>query len=195
MSLQVNLLKKTERRFQGIVSMKIIVLGSVGLLVSITILVLLLAGISKMTLNSDLERARGEWNMLAPQEAAVRQIQAAAEANRKTLAMLESWKGGDCPPMYSVLRAVQKNVSAGMALQHLSAGLAQGSDKEIPSIVFRISGTAKGELTAVETKRQLNSDKTLHRFCGEVRLVSSQRDSGEVWAFAIEGSRAAGGAR
>ena len=72
MNLQVNLLLKSERRYQGMVSMKVLALSSVSVLAAVTILVFLLAGISRMTLNSNLDRARHEWNLLDPQAAAIR---------------------------------------------------------------------------------------------------------------------------
>lgn len=191
MSLQVNLLKKTERRYQGIVSMKVLALGSVSVLAGITILVFLLAGISKMTLKNNLDRARNEWKRLEPQAAKVRKAQASTTANRTTIKQLEGWANGDHPAMYSILRAVQSRIPAQMALDQFYAGQEQTFDAD--NYVLRFSGRALGELTAVEAKRQLNADPGLRRFCGEIKLVSSQRDSGEIWVFAFEGRRPAGG--
>ena len=193
MSLQVNLLKKVERRYQGIVSMKVIALSSISLLAGITILVFLLAGISKMTLNANLDRARREWRRLDPQAAVIRSAQAAVDINRKTLAELDSWSKGDHPSMFSILRAVQSQIPAQMSLDRCYAGLEQ-YDAEPVYYTLRRNGRAQGELTAVEAKRQLNSAAGLRRFCGEVKLVSSQREAGEMWLFALEGRRLAGGA-
>ena len=192
MSLQVNLLKKAERRYQGIVSMKVMVLGSVSVLVSITILVFLLAGISKVTLNANLDRARREWERLEPLAAVVRNGQAAIAANNKTLSELEGWAKGDHPSMFSILRSVQSRIPSQMALENLYAGLEQGAEKEPSYYTLRLSGRAQGELTAVEAKRQLTADAGLRRFCGEIKLVSSQRDAGEIWIFSLEGRRTGG---
>lgn len=189
MSLQVNLLKKSERRFQGIVSMKVMVLGSASVLVGITILVFLLAGLSKVTLNSNLARVRREWERLSPQAAVLRTAQAAIAANCQTLSELESWSKGDRPLMHRVLRSVQEDVPSQMLLYHFSASIEQAGKEDPLLCKLRISGTARGELTAVEAKRKLNADDELRRFCGEVKLVSSQRDFGETWAFALEGCR------
>lgn len=197
MSLHINLLKKTERRFQGIVSMKVIVLGSVSLLASITVLVFLLAGISRVRLNSNLERTRHASERIEPQAALVRNAQAATAANRKTLAELKSWAEGDHPVMFGILRAAQSQIPAQMALENFYAGLDQeGIGKEASSYyILRLSGRVRGELTAVEAKRQLNADDGLRRFCGEIKLVSSQREVGETWIFSLEGRRLTGGAK
>ncbi|MDD3277104.1 MAG: hypothetical protein PHP93_08660 [Kiritimatiellales bacterium] len=170
MNLQVNLLKKTERRYQGIVSMKVMVLGSVSVLAGITILVFLLAGVSKMTLNANLDRARHEWERLEPQAAVVRKAQAAIGTNSKTLSDLENWSRGDHPSMFSVLYAAQSRIPSSMALDNFYAGLEQASDDEPAYYILRFSGRSLGELTAVEAKRQLNADAGLRRFCGEIKL-------------------------
>jgi hypothetical protein len=193
MSLQVNLLKKVERRYQGIVSMKVIALSSISLLAGITILVFLLAGISKMTLNANLDRARREWKRLDPQAAVIRSGQAAVDINRKTLSEMDVWAKGDHPSMFSILRAVQSQIPAQMSLDRCYAGLEQ-YESDPAYYTLRLSGRAQGELTAVEAKRQLNSAAGLRRFCGEVKLVSSQREAGEIWIFSLEGRRLAGGA-
>ncbi|MFA6174662.1 MAG: hypothetical protein WC701_13405 [Kiritimatiellales bacterium] len=194
MSFQVDLLKKTERRYQGIVSMKVMALSSVSVLASVTILVFSLAGISKMTLGANLDRARREFSRLDSQAAAVRNDQAAIDANRKTLSDLEKWSQGDHFSMSVILRAVQSEIPAQMALENLYAGLEQEDSTKPVYYTLRLSGRALGELTAVDAKRQLNSSAELRRFCGEAKLVSSQRETGESWIFALEGRRLAGGA-
>lgn len=195
MNLQVNLLKKTERRYQGIVSMKVMALGSFGVLGAVTFLVLSLAGISKVTLNTNLERARQEWKNLEPKAALVRKGQASVIANRKTLADIEGWSQGGRVPMSGILRAVQREIPAQMALDLLYAGMEQVAVSEPVYQTLRFSGSSRGELTAVDAKRQLNASAAIRTFCGEVKLVSSQRESGEKWVFALEGRRLAGGAK
>lgn len=195
MNLQVDLLRKSERRYQGIVSMKVMALGSVSVLAGITILVFLLAGISKMTLSANLDRARNEFGRLDPQAAVVRDGQVAIEANRKTLDELKSWSQSGTIPMFSILRAVQREIPAQMALENLYAGLESEAEAGPVYYTLRLSGRAQGELTAVDAKRRLNSSPELRRFCGEAKLVSSQRESGENWMFMLEGRRLAGGAK
>jgi hypothetical protein len=195
MSLQVNLLRKSERRFQGIVSMKVMALGSISVLAGISILVFLLAGISKMTLNANLDRARKEWARLGPQAEIVRNYQAASVANRKTLSGLESWAQGDHLSMFNILRAVQSRIPAQMMVENFYAGIEQLSDEDPAYYTLRLSGRSQGELTAVDAKRQLNANVEVRGFCGEVKLVSSQRETGETWIFSMEGRRLAGGAK
>jgi hypothetical protein len=191
MSLQVDLLKKVERRYQGIVSMKVMAVGSVSVLAGITILVFLLAGVSKMTLSANLDRARNEFGRLDPQAAMIRNGQSALEGNRKTLAELESWAKGEQPSMHVILRAVQREIPAQMVLENLYAGLEQVSEADSAFYTLRLSGRAQGELIAVDAKRRFNSCAELRRFCGEVKLVSSQRETGEKWILAFEGRRQA----
>lgn len=196
MNLQVDLLRKIERRYQGIVSMKVMALGSVSVLAGITILVFSLAGISKMTLSANLDRARLEFGRIDPLAAVVRTNQVAIDTNRKTLSDLEKWSQSDHFSMFSILRAVQGGIPAQMALENLYAGLEQDDEtKPVFYYTLRFSGRTQGELTAVDAKRQLNSSVELRRFCGETKLVSSQRETGENWLFAMEGRRLAGGGK
>jgi hypothetical protein len=187
MNLQVNLLKKTEQRYQGIVSMQVIMLGSGSLFTVITILAFLLAGISKMKLGAELDRARHEWARLEPLALATRAAQSAAAANNQTLSSLKNWAKGDGSSMYGVLRAVQKNVPAQMELYHFSVGAEQESAEDPRTYALRISGTANGERTVIEAKRRLNEEVELRKIFGEIKLISSQRHFGEAWAFALEG--------
>ncbi len=195
MNLQINLLAKIERRYQGIVSMKVMVLGSVGVLAGITVLILSLAGISRMTLNANLDRARREWERLNPRATTVRDAGYAATANRDMLKKLENWaKGGDVP-MHSVLRAVQSEIPGQMQFNNLFVGIQDNEDTKGSHYILRMSGRAQGELIAVETKRKLNANSDVRGFCGEVRLISSNREEGDRWIFALEGKRRVGGAK
>jgi hypothetical protein len=191
MNLQVNLLKKTERRYQGIVSMKIMVLASFSVLIGVTVLVLSLAGISKMTLKTNLDRARREWTRIDPLAAAIRADDEAEKANRKMLNALEDWSQGGNIPMYSLLRAVQREIPLRVELSQLFAGREPSLESGDVYYVLRLSGRAQGELTAVTAKRQLETDPDVRRFCGEIKLVSSQRDIADTWTFALEGRRLA----
>ena len=195
MSLQVDLLKKTERRYQGIVSMKVMVLGSVGVLVGTTMLVLSLAGISKATQKANLNRARREWERLEPLAEVVRANGVAAETNRKTFDRIDTWTRGGSTPMYTLLREVQREIPENIQLSNLQSGIQEGEGEDPSYYILRLSGRALGELVAVEAKRGLNNNSTVHSFCGDARLISSERESGDVWVFALDGRREAEGAK
>ena len=189
MSLQVDLLKKTERRYQGIVSTKVMVLGSAGVLIGTMVVVLSLATLSKATHNANFKRAQREWDRLNPLATVVRQNGAAAEENKKTLQKMDLWAKGGSASMYTILREVQREIPAMIQLNNLRAGILEGEEKEPSYYILRLSGRALGELVAVEAKRKLNSYNNIKAFCGNVRLVSSERESGDVWTFALEGRR------
>jgi len=193
MSLRVDLLKKTERRYQGIVSTKVMVMGSASVLIGTTILVLSLVLLSKATQGANFKRARREWERLNPVATAVRQNGLAAEENRKTLERMEGWAQGDRSSMYATLREVQREIPALIQLNNLRAGILEGGADEPSYYLLRVSGRALGELVAVEAKRKLNSNEKVQGFCGDFRLISSEREAGDVWTFALEGRREIGG--
>lgn len=188
MSLQVDLLKKTERRYQGIVSMKVIVLGAASLLIGIAILVFSLAGISRVTLNANLDRAQREWDRMEPQAEIVRRAGIAVKSNQDVLKQISAWSGEDAVPMYQVFRSVQSEIPKHVQFNSIVASVREDSDQK-PFHLLQINGRAMGELVAVDTKRKLNSNESVRAFCEEVRLVSSQRGLGDEWTFSFEGKR------
>lgn len=192
MNLQVNLLKKSEQRFQGVVSLKVMAFGAAGILAAVTLLTVSLSAAARMRLNAQAERVRMEWKEVDAPSVRARANQTALDANRKVLAIAEGRAESGVIPMYRVLLAVQENIPERMAIGVLRAGEEQGADKKIEK-VLSFSGRARGELTAVEARRNLNRNATLQQFCGELRLISSQRAEGDNWIFALEGRRAAEG--
>lgn len=189
MNLRIDFLKKTERRYQGIVSTKVMVLSSVSVLLGTTFIVLSLAMISKASQASSFKRTQSEWNRLSPRAAAMRKNETAAQNNRKTLARIDAWTKGGSAPMYAILREVQREIPATIQLQNLKAGILEGGEKDPSYYLLRFTGRAYGELEAVKTKRKLTENETLRNFCGTIRLVSSGRESGDIWTFALEGRR------
>jgi len=173
----------------SIVEPKVMVLGSAGVLIGTTVLVLSLAMLSKATQNANYKRAQREWDRLNPLATVVRQNGAAAEANKKTLDKMDLWAKGSSASMYTILREVQREIPAMIQLNNLRAGILEGEEDEPSYYILRLSGRALGELVAVEAKRKLNSNDNVEAFCGNVRLVSSERESGDVWTFALEGRR------
>ena len=93
--------------------------------------------------------------------------------------------------MFEVLRSLQYQIPAQMALASLFAGIEESTDDSGTRAfrIVRLSGRSNGEMTAVEAKRRLSDDAVINDFCGDVRLVSSQRESGDNWIFAWEGRR------
>jgi len=189
MSLRIDFLNKNERRYQGIVSTKVMVMGSVGVLAGTTLLVVSLAMISKATQTANFKRAQREWERLNPLATAVRQNGIAANENEKTLAKIKTWVEGGSAPMYTILREVQREIPDMIQLNSLRAGILEADGEDPSYYILRLSGRALGELVAVEAKRKLTENESLQSFCGNVRLVSSGREAGDVWAFALEGRR------
>jgi hypothetical protein len=189
MNLRIDFLKKTERRYQGIVSTKVMVLSSISVLLGTTVIVLSLAMISKATQASSFKRTQSEWNRLSPRAAATRKNEAAAQNNQKTLARIDGWSKGGSAPMYTILREVQREIPDTIQLQNLKAGILEGGAEDPSYYLLRFTGRAYGELEAVKTKRKLTENEVLRNFCGNIRLVSSGRESGDIWTFALEGRR------
>ena len=195
MNLYVNFLKKNEQRYQGIVSMKVMVLGSAAVLIGILALFFVLAGIHKVTLMAHLERTRREWTRLEPISAAIQQQADAAHSNRKAYEAIQEWTRRTGAPLYKILRELQRSVPTQVQIFRLEAGVFPDMKNGNSECSLQLNGRAEGaggELLAVEFKRNLNGSTEVKNFCNEVRLVSSQREAGDVWVFAMEGRREIG---
>jgi len=197
MNLQINLLKKSEQRYQGIVSMKVIVLGSAALLIGILALFFLLSGIHKVTLMAHLERTRREWARLEPGSQVVRRQSDAARANRRAYKNVQGWAKRTGAPLYKIMRELQRSVPVQVQVFRLEAGVFPSLKNGNPECSLQLNGRAEGtggEMLAVELKRNLNGSSEVRSFCNEVRLVSSQRETGDAWVFSMEGRREIGDA-
>ncbi len=192
MNLHLNLLKKNERRYQGIVSMKVMVMGAVAVFGGILLLFFVLSGIAKVTVLANLERTRREWTRMEPVAAIIRMQTAAASANRRTRASLDEWSERTGAPLHKMMRELQNSVPTQVQLSRVFAEMTESGSSGHPECVLQLSGWAVGEggeMLAVEFKRNLNNSKELRSFCDEVRLISSRRESGASWVFALEGKR------
>lgn len=192
MSLQVNLLKKNERRYQGIVSMKVMIMASAAVFIGILLLFFVLTGIAKMTVLANLDRVRREWTRQMPVAGAIRLKSSASAANRRTVASLDEWSERTGAPFYKIMRELQRSVPRQIQLVRVFAGMNESGSSGHPEYVLQLSGWAVGEggeLLAVEFKRNLNDSEYLASFCDEVRLISSRRESDFRWVFSLEGKR------
>lgn len=192
MNLQINLLKKNERRYQGIVSMKVMVMGAIAVFGGILLLFFVLAGIAKVTVLANLERTRREWTRQMPISSVIRMQTAAASANRRTLNSLDEWSERTGAPLHKIMRELQNSVPTQVQLSRVYAEITESGSSGQPECVLQLSGWAVGEggdMLAVEFKRNLNYRKELRSFCDEVRLISSRRESDASWVFSLEGKR------
>jgi len=192
MNLHINLLKKSERRYQGIVSMKVMVMGAVAVFGGILLLFFVLAGIAKVTVLANLERTRREWARQEPIAAIIRLQTTAISANRRTATSLDQWSERTGAPFHKIMRELQSSVPTQVQLSRVYAGMTESGSSGQPECALQLSGWAVGEggeLLAVEFKRNLNYSTQLKNFCDEIRLISSRRESDSSWTFSLEGKR------
>ena len=192
MNMQINLLKKGERRYQGIVSMKVMVMGAIAVFGGILLLFFVLAGIAKVTVLANLERTRREWTRKMPVSSVIGMQTSAAAANRRTSASLDEWSERTGAPLYKIMRELQSSVPTSVQLSRVYAEIIEEGSSGQPECVLQLSGWTVGEggeMLAVEFKRNLNNSKELRSFCDEVRLISSRRETDASWVFSLEGKR------
>lgn len=191
----MDLQRKDGRSNLSRVRIKTILLAGVSGFAGLVVVGFLAAGISHIAISTRTERIQHELETLRPRAATLRTAQGAVSANRKMLAEFKNWVGDSGLPMHQVLRAAQEEIPAEMELYHFTAAVEpSGEDAWIARTLY-ISGSADDEEIVIKAKRQLDGDSRLRSFCGKVKLASSQRYSGNSWAFALEGWRLSGAAQ
>ena len=116
---RVNLLKKNEQRYQGVVSHRFVLVAAV---VAPILLVATLSGIKMVQYNkvkSDLQSSRTAWETLEPQFLLHQEVVRSLSACRTSLELLQGWKGSQVS-LSSLLSETQKVVPPTIQLQHLS---------------------------------------------------------------------------
>jgi len=190
MNLQLNVLKKNELRYQGLLTVKMMVVGSVSILVAVLLLIFSSACIVNVALQAKLKHTRDEWVQMEPEVTVARAQLNAKVLNRQAEAALDKWSNRTGAPAYKILRELQKHIPDQMELSRLYMGLIQSGSTGNPECKLQLSGRVEGkELLTVKFKQSLNESESVKSFCGDVRLISSSRESDTSWLFSFEGKR------
>ncbi len=195
MKTSVNLLRKAEERYQGPISRKFIIFGSVCL---VAVLLLLVVGTFVMRgyrTRLELSWARERWAGLEPIMQHAGQQQKIVAVNAAALGALEKWKSSRylLASMLAELRLV-----APENIQFTSLSVA--SDRNAPNAdavwnyTVRLDGRAEGEKLeelVVGFRRLLLTQAAITNAFSAIRLVSFRKDSvgdgREIAQFTLQG--------
>lgn len=198
---RVNLLKKSEQRYQGTVSRRFILISVV---VTPILLIAVFSAIKMVQytgVQSDLKAKRAIWENIEPQLALFNEKNQSLTINRKVLDLFEGWEQSQLP-MAEILNGVQQIVPGNIQLMRLSVrGAIDGSVYETPQDMeldysMQVEGQAQGERAETDVWQfltDLNDNATISSQFATIRLAGSmrqiQRSNGEsARTFRIQGS-------
>lgn len=198
---RVNLLKKSEQRYQGTVSRRFILISVV---VTPILLIAVFSAIKMVQytgVQADLKAKRSIWENIEPQLALFNEKNQSLTVNRKVLDLFEGWEQSQLP-MEEILNGIQQTVPGNIQLTRLSIrGAINGSVYETPQdmeldYTMQVEGQAQGERAETDVWQfltDLNDSATISSGFETIRLAGSmrqiQRSNGETArTFRIQGS-------
>ncbi len=147
---RVNLLRKSEQRYQGAVSRRFI---TISVVITPILLIAVLSGIKLVQysgVQSDLKANREIWAKLEPKLALFNEENRSLMANRKVLALFKGWRDSQLP-MLDIMEDVQDivplNVQFGRFVLRgniVPEVYEKAADMKL-DFTFQVEGTATGE--------------------------------------------------
>ena len=204
---RVNLLKKSERRYQGAVSQRFLFSSIVSAPVLLVILVGVVLFVQYNGLKSNLESAREELNILNPQLALYVKEDGGLVANRKLLDLVDEWKktqGSFSTLMKDVQGTVPETIQFTRISLHNELKSAVYTDvTEIkPSYNLVVEGLSQGDRAVNEVTRlrkDLMGCTQVAAIFDSIKLASMRKRGGtddvDQREFRLEGAALEGGKR
>lgn len=147
---RVNLLKKSEQRYQGVVSRRFILISAV---VTPVLLIALLSGIKLIQyagVQSELKASRDIWKDMEPRLALYKEESRILASNRKTLELFDGWQRSQLP-LLSLLNEIQDVVPGNIQFSRLSLkgdvapGMYERAEDMQMMYRMQVDGSAEGD--------------------------------------------------
>ncbi len=202
---RVNLLKKSEKRYQGTVSRRFTL---VSMVVTPVLLIAILGGVKLIQyggVQSSLRSSQKIWDSLEPRLALAQEQQRGLKANREAIALINGWKDSQVS-MEGLLLDIQNVIPENIQLMRVSIR------SEVKTSVYRngdelgldyrlalqgVSQGAQAENSVISLRKDLLTKEHLSAIFDSVRLVSMRKHQGKdgenMRQFSFEGRSSTGG--
>lgn len=196
---RVNLLKKSERRYQGAVSRRFM---WVSIVVTPILFIALLSGVKLIQyggVQADLKASREIWNTLEPKLAVARDQQRGLKTNRQALSLINGWKDSQVS-MEVLLLDIQEAIPENVQLTRVSirgevkASLYRNADELGLDYRLALQGISQGvqaEDAVINLRRDLLRKEHLSAIFESVKLTSMRKRRGaggeNMREFSLEG--------
>jgi len=204
---RVNLLKKSEQRYQGAVSRRFLLVSAV---VSPILLIAVLSGIKLVQysgIQSDLKANREIWKSLEPKLSLFNEESRGLDANKKLLALFDGWQASQLP-LVEMMDQIQDVVPANVQFSRfslrgeVSPAVYNNPEQMAMDYKMLIEGSALGDRAEEDIwkfHRELLGSSSIAQAFDSIDLADmrKQRSSGSssVREFRIVGGNTKGGAQ
>lgn len=197
---RVNLLKKTERRYQGAVSRRFML---ISIVVTPILFIALLSGVKLIQyggVRADLRISRDIWKTLEPRLNEAMEQQRGLKTNREALTLFDAWQDSKAS-MESLLQDIQQVIPENIQLKRVSVRSAVTTSlyrhAEDLKLDYRLTltGVSQGEQaedTVIRLRRDLLAQEQLSTIFDSVKLTSMRKHRGldgeNIREFSLEGT-------
>lgn len=197
---RVNLLKKSEQRYQGAVSRRFLL---VSIVVTPILFITILSGVKLIqytAVQANLKSSREIWTGLAPRLELYKEEQRSLSANRQALDLIKGWQGTQVA--YSkLLGEIQSTVPAGIQLTRLAirsepkTAVYENPEEITLDYALTVQGVAEGqraEDAVISLRKGLLLPKHMGSTFESVKLSSMRKRTGKAGQsmreFRLEGA-------
>lgn len=180
---RVNLLKKSERRYQGAVSRRFML---VSIVVTPILFIAILSGVKLIQyggVKADLKSSEEIWDALEPRLAAARSQQKGLNTNRQVIELIRGWQSTRIS-MEALMLDIQEAIPENVQLTRVSirSELKTSVYREIDELklVYKLSlqGVSQGEqaeTSVIRLRRDLLKKEHLSDIFGSIKLSSMRK--------------------
>lgn len=202
---RVNLLKKNEQRYQGVVSQRFLFIASVLVPVVIVVLAVVIQQSKYREVKKSLEASRASWQQLEPKLTEYRKEKGGLQGNQELLNLLEAWDKSR-PALFELMDDLQGVVPWKVQLKRLTlrsrfgSAIAKTPADLKPSVLLVVEGVSQGdraENEVIQLRKDLLGCARVSDVFDSVKLASMRRSRGDSGIdqreFRLEGEVLEGG--
>lgn len=202
---RVNLLKKSERRYQGAVSRKFML---ISIVVTPILMIAVISGVKLIQyggIRANLRSSREIWERLEPRLAVALEQQGGLKTNREALTLFNAWQDSKSP-MEELLLDIQKVIPENVQLKRISirndvtSSLYQNEEDlqlDYRLVLHGVSQGDQAEDAVIRLRRELLSQGRFATIFDSVKLTSMRKsmskDGENMREFSLEGLGAENG--
>lgn len=156
-NIRVNLIKPTELRYQGAVSMRFIIIVCIAVPLALTLLVSGIKGIRTAQLSADLKNAKDQWQQIEQKYNTAKTEMPRYEKMESLYEDLKEWRPGNAQ-LSAILLNLQKTVPENIQLVFMDYGLIlkkEGETECFLTIDGRSTGKSAEAATTVTRWQQI----------------------------------------
>lgn len=204
---RVNLLKKSEQRYQGMVSRRFVI---VSLVATPLLLIAVMSGIKLIQytgVQSELKASREIWKNLEPKLALFNEEKKGLADHRQLLSLFEGWQSSQAP-VIDLLEGIQDSVPDNIQFTRLSLrgdvkrSAYETADDMVLDYKLVIEGLSQGDMAesdVIRLQRELLACEVVESSFESIKLTAMRKrqDAKRITMreFRLEGSTEQGGAQ